>query len=96
MSAAIDLDPLSAHIAVLAAKPKSSLLLNRLNDLAKISESDLLEGIIPFDNTLRHSQDMIDKVRRFIITERDEPNLAKYEKSIPNLQIGTKTTSGHE
>jgi hypothetical protein len=96
MSAAIDLDPLSAHIAVLAAKTKSDLVLRRLDSLAQINENDLLSGIIPFNNTLRHSNKMIEKVRNFITKERDQPNLSKYQKPIPKKQPPTNIKSGNE
>ncbi len=71
MSAAIDLDALSAHIAVFASKTKSDLLIRRLDELARIDEKELTEGIVPFDDQLRHSAKMIEKVNHFITSKRD-------------------------
>ena len=83
LSAAIDLDPSSAHAAVLASKTKSDVLLRRLDDLSKLDEDTILDGIIPLGSTLTHSRRMIQKVHHFIATERDDPNLLKYQEPKP-------------
>jgi hypothetical protein len=97
MSAAIDLDPNSARIAVQASKHRKDTLLNRLTDLSRVQENDLLNGIIPYDGQLRHAENMISKVKNFIANQRDEPGISK---SLPQTQKQSssrkKKDSGYE
>ncbi len=78
MAAAIDLDPLSAHAAVYASREKSDFLLRRLDDLAKVGKSDLLQGMIAFGAAPNEPGGMIDKVRQFVVNERRNSDLTKY------------------
>lgn len=94
MSAAIDLDPLSAHIAVFSSRTKSDLLLRRLDAIAGANEADLLEGIVPFDDVLRHSENMIEKVRRFVSAERNDHHLSKYLNFVPGGRV-SRDNSGN-
>ncbi len=66
LSAAIDLAPLEAARAVAAAASKKDVVLRRLAELAKLDPDTLLDGIVPYDDTLRHAAVMGEKVTAFI------------------------------
>jgi hypothetical protein len=69
LSAAIDLDPDEAKRAAQAAASKKALLIQRLDEMKKIDQNALLQGIAPYDGALRHAADMVSKVRSFLIAE---------------------------
>ncbi len=66
MSAAIDLDAVSARKAVEAAAPKKGVLVQRLESLRSRPEGDLLSGIVPYEGPLRHGAGMVEKVIAFV------------------------------
>lgn len=69
VSAAIDLDPIAASRAVLAAAPKYDLLVRRLDELAEQDPAILTDGLIPYEAELPYARDMVAKVRDFIAAE---------------------------
>lgn len=75
LSAAIDLDPMSARLAVRAASPKREILNRRLEELSDIGDQALLKDILPYEGPLRHADHMVGKVMAFISSGggRDDP-----------------------
>jgi hypothetical protein len=73
LSAAIDLDPDEARRAAKAAASKKALLVQRLDEMEKVDQHALLQGITPYDGELRHAADMVAKVRNFLIIEMRGP-----------------------
>jgi hypothetical protein len=73
LSAAIDIDPDEAKRAAQAAASKKALLIRRLEEMKKIDQNGLLQGIAPYDGALRHAEDMVSKVRNFLIAEMSGP-----------------------
>ena len=71
VSAAIDLHPKVAAKAVAATLARRSLLKARLEALRAVPESELLEGIIPYDGPLKHGKRMVQKVIDFV--DRGDP-----------------------
>ena len=69
LSAAIDLAPLEAARAVEAAASKKDVLLRRLAELAKLDPGTLLDGIVPYDDALRHAAGMVAKVTALVETQ---------------------------
>lgn len=76
MSAAIDLVPHIAAKAARSATSKKDVLLRRFEELERIGEQSLLDGIVPYEGLLRHSRHMVEKVKDFVIKEIDDPNPA--------------------
>ena len=72
LSAAIDLAPQEAAIAVRAALSKRETLVRRLDQLRDVAARDLVSEIIAYDDTLQHSQAMVEKVRSFVMAQRDD------------------------
>ena len=72
LSAAIDLDPVSALRAVRAAASRSDSLLRRFDELAAAPGASLLDGLLPYDGELRHVDNMIAKTRDFLVSALDE------------------------
>ena len=71
MSAAIDLAPHAAAKAARAARSKRDTLRRRFEELERIGATALLDGIVPYDGRLRHADDMVGKVRDFVLGEID-------------------------
>lgn len=66
LSAAIDLTPAAAQVAVDATRTQHDLLLRRLSHLRALDPAELTRDIVPYDGPLRHADRMIDKVIAFI------------------------------
>ena len=75
LAAAIDLEPQEAARAVRAALSKREILVRRLDQLRGVASQDLVSEIIAYDGVLQHSQDMVEKVRSFVIAQRDDEPL---------------------
>jgi nucleotidyltransferase AbiEii toxin of type IV toxin-antitoxin system len=73
LSAAIDLEPGEVSKAAKAAASKKALLVQRLDEMKKIDQDALLQGLAPYDGVLRHAADMVAKVRSFLIAEMRGP-----------------------
>ena len=69
MSAAIDLVPHDAAKAAKAAGSKRDVLKRRFEELERIGATTLLDGIVPYADSLRHAAGMIGKVRDFVLSE---------------------------
>ena len=66
MSAAIDLDPLSAIRAAQAARSKMPVLLRRLAEFEVGDPQELLRDIVPYNGSLQHADAMVLKTRAFL------------------------------
>ena len=86
LSAAVDLAPVDAARAVQAAATKTNLVLRRLAELAKLHPDTLLEGIIPYDDSLRHAPDMVEKVMAFIESQSHSEDALGHGSSPPGKQ----------
>jgi hypothetical protein len=69
LSAAIDLDPNSARRALHAAAANADILIRRLDELAKLNPEVLLRDLVPYEGQLRYADDMVAKVKTFIVSE---------------------------
>lgn len=72
LSAAIDLAPDEAARAVRATLSKREVLVRRLDQFRDVAAQDLVSEIIAYDDVLQHSQAMVEKVRSFVLAQRDE------------------------
>ena len=86
LSAAIDLAPTDAARAVQAAAAKTDLVLRRLAELAKLHPDTLLEGIIPYEDSLRHAPGMVEKVTTFIESQSHPEDALGHGSSPPGRQ----------
>lgn len=73
LSAAIDLEPQEAAIAVRATLSKREILVRRLDRLRDVVSQDVTSEIIAYGDVLQHGHAMVEKVRSFVMAQRDEP-----------------------
>ena len=86
LSAAVDLASADAARAVQAAVTKTDLVLRRLAELAKLDPDTLLEGIIPYEDSLRHAPGMVEKVTTFIESQSHPEDALGHGSSPPGRQ----------
>ena len=84
LSAAIDLEPREAARAVRAALSKRDILVRRLDQLRGVASQDLVSEIIAYEDVLQHSRAMVEKVRSFVMAQRDEEPGAPAMRSSPS------------
>ncbi len=87
MSAALDLDPEAARLAIEASGPRHDLLKRRLETLIEIPEDKLLTEILPYDGSLPHAKDMVRKVFGSI-GERSHGFSQKGADETPDAKLG--------
>ena len=85
----IEVDPVSEILAKqlfyrAATFKVRDILVRRLDQLRGVASQDLVSEIIAYEDVLQHSQAMVEKVRSFVMAQRDEEPGAPAMRSSPS------------